>query len=144
MRTTTGRLGEQIAARYLAERGHTIVGRNVRVGVGEIDIVSIKGKTVHLVEVKAVTREPSSAHDMLGSKIVTREPFRHVTREMLHTGEDHLDWRKLRKLEQCAKAYMGGKGKKYRGYATQIDGIAIDLINATRTAHCRYYPQILG
>ncbi len=40
-------------ARLLERRGFTILGRNVRVGRGEIDIVAGRGNLVCLVEVKA-------------------------------------------------------------------------------------------
>ena len=48
-----GRRGEEIAARFLTERGARIVGRNVRVGRDEIDLLlDIDGKRV-VVEVKS-------------------------------------------------------------------------------------------
>jgi len=53
MSTAIGRRGEERAARYLARRGYLIVGRNVRLGRGEIDIVARKGDLVAFVEVKA-------------------------------------------------------------------------------------------
>ena len=55
-----GRRGEQIAARFLTDRGACIVGRNVRVGRDEIDLlVDIDGKRV-VVEVKTATDSGSS------------------------------------------------------------------------------------
>lgn len=55
-----GRRGEEIAARFLTERGARIVGRNVRVGRDEIDLLlDIDGKRV-VVEVKSATDNGSS------------------------------------------------------------------------------------
>ena len=55
-----GRRGEEIAARFLTERGARIVGRNVRVGRDEIDLLlDIDGQRV-VVEVKTATDNGSS------------------------------------------------------------------------------------
>lgn len=48
-----GRIGERQAAAYLRERGYRIVERNVRMRVGEIDLVACRGDSVVFVEVKA-------------------------------------------------------------------------------------------
>jgi putative endonuclease len=51
-RTETGRVGEEIAARHLAERGLTILERNVRFRDGEIDLVAEEGPVLVFVEVR--------------------------------------------------------------------------------------------
>ena len=48
-----GHRGEEVAARFLARRGMTIVARNLRSRLGEIDLVARDGATVVFVEVKA-------------------------------------------------------------------------------------------
>lgn len=48
-----GRIGEDIAVRFLTRRGLTIVGRNLRSRLGEIDLVGRDGSVVVFVEVKA-------------------------------------------------------------------------------------------
>jgi putative endonuclease len=47
-----GRAGEDIAARFLAQRGFTLLDRNWRGGAGEIDIVARDGESTVFVEVK--------------------------------------------------------------------------------------------
>ena len=49
-----GRMGEDVAHRYLRGRGCTVVARNYRMrsGAGEIDLVVWHGKTLVFVEVK--------------------------------------------------------------------------------------------
>lgn len=47
-----GRRGERLAAWYLWLRGWRILARRARVGVGEVDIVARKGRTIAFVEVK--------------------------------------------------------------------------------------------
>jgi putative endonuclease len=47
-----GRLGEDVAAAFLAERGYRVLARNVRVPGGEMDAVCLDGPTLVIVEVK--------------------------------------------------------------------------------------------
>jgi putative endonuclease len=48
-----GRDGERAAERFLRRRGYTIVERNYRCPLGEIDLVALDRGTVVFVEVKA-------------------------------------------------------------------------------------------
>ena len=48
-----GKLGEELAEKYLIERGYEILERNWRHSRFELDIIAIKGDTLHFVEVKA-------------------------------------------------------------------------------------------
>jgi putative endonuclease len=56
----TGRLGEDMAHRYLRKQGYTIVARNYRLASGEAeaDIIARDGEDVAIVEVK--TRETAA------------------------------------------------------------------------------------
>ncbi|WP_111720369.1 YraN family protein [Homoserinimonas sp. OAct 916] len=47
-----GRMGEELAARYLVEKGYAILDRNWRCDQGEIDIIAWQGGEVVFVEVK--------------------------------------------------------------------------------------------
>ncbi len=47
-----GKLGEQASATYLRARGHKILDRNVKLGIGEVDIIAYKGSTLYIFEVK--------------------------------------------------------------------------------------------
>jgi len=47
-----GRAFEDVAHRFLVERGWTVLGRNVRFGHREIDLIIRRGSTVAFVEVK--------------------------------------------------------------------------------------------
>ncbi|MBT3182512.1 MAG: YraN family protein [Deltaproteobacteria bacterium] len=51
-RREVGDFGEEYASNYLQKKGYSIVGRNVRYRVGEIDIVAKYGKELHFIEVK--------------------------------------------------------------------------------------------
>ena len=52
-RQRLGRAAEQLIATRLERRGWRIVGRNVRLPSGELDIVALDGSTLVFVEVKA-------------------------------------------------------------------------------------------
>src|SRR5205823_7606023 len=54
-----GALGERRAEWFYRLRGYTIVGRNVRLRAGEIDLIVRRGKTLAFVEVK--TRQSLAA-----------------------------------------------------------------------------------
>ena len=59
--TARGRQGEQAAASWLSSGGWTILERNFRTRVGEIDIVAARGATLAFVEVKSWSALPASA-----------------------------------------------------------------------------------
>ena len=53
------RFGERLAARFLVDRGAHILGRNVRVGRGEIDLHASVAGTLVAVEVKTLVAGPA-------------------------------------------------------------------------------------
>jgi putative endonuclease len=71
-----GARGEDFAARYLKRLGYHIVGRNVDLRVGELDIIAVDGRTVVFVEVKTRTSgaagSPAEAVDDLRQERMTR------------------------------------------------------------------------
>ncbi len=50
-------MGEQLASKYLIDRGYHILQKNFRTRFGEIDIIAQKQRTVIFVEVKARTSD---------------------------------------------------------------------------------------
>ena len=55
----TGKLGEQLAAKYLEENGYQIAAKNYRAGRGEIDLIAWKGEKL-LVFFEVKTRSTDS------------------------------------------------------------------------------------
>ena len=70
-RTDLGAYGEQLACRYLAEQGYTILDRNWRCARGEIDVVAATAGALVVCEVKTRSSELFGA------------PFEAVTRRKL-------------------------------------------------------------
>lgn len=57
----TGRIGEKIAEKYLKKNKYKIIGKNVRVGKSEFDIIGIKDETLVFFEVKTRTMPQNGA-----------------------------------------------------------------------------------
>ncbi len=59
----TGRKGEKLAARLMKKAGYRILGRNVRVPMGEADLVCLAPdrQTIVIVEVKTRTQHPTAS-----------------------------------------------------------------------------------
>jgi len=77
-----GKYGEELAARYLRERGMQILERNWRCAEGEIDVVALDGDCLVVCEVK--TRGGTGVGDPLES----------------------VTWEKARRLRRLAAAYL--------------------------------------
>jgi putative endonuclease len=77
-----GRLGEDLAVRYLQAKGHAVLDRNYWKKWGEIDLVSMGSDAlVHFVEVKSVTCENIEAYS--GVTVRPEENMHHMKREKL-------------------------------------------------------------
>ncbi|WPD22241.1 MAG: YraN family protein [Candidatus Electrothrix aestuarii] len=97
-RKTTGRAGEDAAVRYLEKMGYTILERNYRLRIGEVDIIARDKEYLVFIEVK--TRRSKT----FGS------PF------------DAVDNRKQQQIIQVASAYVRGKEVPVR-----FDVVAVHL-----------------
>lgn len=140
-----GKAGESAACSYLRLKGHTILGRNIRLKTGEIDILSSINDVIHVVEVKTATFTKGS--DFGKSK------------ELLYDPEDNFSNHKLKKLRILAREVQSSfphhamfqlGGMLLRdGNATdpdiQIDGLAIRLLidrGLIKKARVKYFPYI--
>lgn len=99
-RQTLGRSAEQAAADHLADEGWRLLGRNVRVGRGEIDIVMRRQRTLAFVEVKA------RASATCGSP------------------EDAVDARKQRQVARLAELWLAARPWALHG----IDDVRFDIV----------------
>jgi putative endonuclease len=84
-----GTKGEDLAVRFLKEKGYGIIKRNYKTPVGEIDIIAKDGKTLVFIEVK--TRIDVSFG----------YPF------------EAVDKRKRQKLKNLALLYLKSQGKEF-------------------------------
>lgn len=92
-RNDLGRVGEQLAAQYLIQRGYTLLASNWRCKGGEIDLVVQHGSSIVFVEVR--TRRAASVDAALES-ITPRKRERLLTAihtYLTETGLESADWR---------------------------------------------------
>ncbi len=114
---TTGKLGEDLACRYLTKNGYKILERNYRQPWGELDIICVApDKTLVFVEVKTVTGEDPKI-----------------------SAEDQLTKAKLQRLKRTAEMYANQSSYLIdRGW--QIDLLAINTLGLI--AKVRHYKNI--
>jgi putative endonuclease len=118
-----GRAGERAAARFLRRSRYRVIGRNVRMAVGEADLVCIAPdrRTIVVVEVK--TRLRGSNRSVLG-EIVPPEASVHVA--------------KRRKLRSVARAILAANG--WRDRPCRIDVVAVEWPAAGGRPTLRHSP----
>ncbi|OHA34703.1 MAG: hypothetical protein A2928_03670 [Candidatus Taylorbacteria bacterium RIFCSPLOWO2_01_FULL_45_15b] len=92
-RKMVGKIGEDIACRYLKERGYRIINRNYSKKWGEIDVICEKEGKLTFVEVKTVTHEINSSAD-LG-----------------YRAEENMHPWKIKRLSRTIQSYLA---EKYR------------------------------
>ncbi len=97
-----GKIGEDCACKYLKKEGYQIIERNYLRKWGELDIVAQKGKKIHFVEVKSVSRAlPAVALAKEGrSPTVIRE-----THDSYRPENNMHPW-KLQRLGRAVQSYL--------------------------------------
>jgi putative endonuclease len=92
-----GRVGEDLAHRYLRRKGCTVVARNYRArsGAGEIDLVAWDGQTLVFVEVKTRSSEeygaPEAAVDAEKRIAIERTARQYALRAGVEWGRTRFD-----------------------------------------------------
>ena len=126
-----GALGEEIATKYLKNKGFSIIDRNYLKKCGEIDIVAQKGKILHFIEVKSVSCENSSRFE--GN--VSRE-----TGE--YRPEDNIHAAKLKRLARTIELYLLEKFKDNEP-EWQFDAITVKLKLETKQAEIEFIENLI-
>lgn len=126
-----GVLGEEIASKYLGNKGFLIIDRNYLKKCGEIDIVAQKGEILHFVEVKSVSCE--NFGDFGGN--VSRE-----TGE--YRPEDNIHAAKLKRLARTIEVYLL---EKFRDSEPEwhFDAITVRLNLKTKQAEIEFIENLI-
>lgn len=115
-RQNIGKTGEDIACRFLLDRGHVILERNYRSGHLEIDIISFDDEGIHFVEVK--TRR----------KNIQAPP------------QENVDRSKQQKITRAAMHFLKSrKGLPYGNHECMFDVIAVTF--ESDNARLEWFPQ---
>ncbi len=122
-----GKLGEQIAANYLKNKGFEVIGMNYLKKWGEIDVIGKKDKKVHFVEVKTVSYETKQAL----AASVSRGTWK---------PEDNVHVDKIRKLSRAIESWIGENN--YKG-DWQIDVVAVKIVSCEKFATVKYMENIV-
>lgn len=112
----TGKIGEDIARKYLDKKGYKIVEQNYKTKYAEIDLVAKKGNEIVFVEVRTKKGENFG------------------------TPEETIDKRKLRKLWGNARAYTARK--KWQG-PYRVDAVCIVLKYDNSMERINHYENII-
>ena len=87
-----GDTGEEVACKYLQNKGFSVLERNYLRPWGEIDIVAKKAKKLYFVEVKSVTRESVRGE---GSRVTAG-----------YRPEENVHPAKLKRLHRAIQTYL--------------------------------------
>ena len=124
MRTTreTGKLGEDIACKWLVKHGYLVLERNYLKKWGELDIVATKDKKLHFIEVKSVFKDQNS----MGS----------------HRPEENVHSLKVRRLRRTIQTYL-----LERGYEVDVEFLfhilTVELDGRINRAHINLLENII-
>ncbi|MCR4824294.1 MAG: YraN family protein [Bacteroidales bacterium] len=118
-KATVGRKGEEEASLYLARLGHRILARNWRGGHLELDIITLLGNELHVVEVKSRTAP------------LMAEPQRNVGRD------------KQRRMVAAAQAFLHSDGRKDLPADLEIlfDVMSVVFYGSGADFEVEYYPN---
>jgi putative endonuclease len=123
-----GRVGEDIATKWLLDHGYEVLERNYLKKWGEIDIIAreTNGK-VHFVEVKSVSYETNDEIDVA----VTHETYR---------PEDRVDRNKQERLKRAIQSWI--IENKYKG-EFQIDILVVYLVPREKYAQVKLLRNVI-
>ena len=116
---TVGRKGEEEACGYLSRNGHRILARNWRGGHLELDIVTLLGSELHIVEVKSRVAP------------VMAEPEQNVRRD------------KQRRMVAAANAFLHSADRKALPADLEIifDVMSVVFFGTGADFEIEYYPN---
>ena len=134
----TGAFGENIAEKFLKNKGFYVICRNYRKKWGELDIVAEKDGVLHFVEVKTVSRRsyggPPSPNGFDGTSKFEQEINNYRPEDNMHP------W-KLQRLRRAIQTYLLEKYKSDPVW--QFDLACVFLDQERRVAKIRFMENII-
>ncbi len=131
----TGELGEDLAVKYLKNKGFTIIERNFTKKWGEIDIIASKQNKIHFIEVKSVSCET------LGN-VFSYQGIR---------PEENMHSNKLKKFYRTVEGFLAFDASRYipdfnknRELSWQIDLLCVYIDRENKKARVKVIQNIVG
>ena len=109
-----GQVGENVACRFLVKHGFSLVERNYQKKWGEIDIIARKGKILHFVEVKTVSRKNVKE---LKEEVDSFEP------------EENVHPKKLKRMSRITQTYLIEKNIEEEKWQFDVLAVFLDMEN---------------
>lgn len=133
-----GRIGEDVACKFLMKQGYQILTRNYLKKWGEIDIIAVKSKKTHFVEVKTVSK------DLKQDKPVSCETNNDVIHETNdeYRPEDNIHPWKLKRLSRVIQTYLIEKDFTEEN-EWQFDAITVFLDMKNKSAKVDHLKDII-
>lgn len=132
-----GRLGEDIAVKYLENKGFSVIERNYLKKCGEIDIIAKKAGITHFIEVKSVSESPDSR---LGRSENCGKNVSHVMDK--YRPEDNLHQYKLKRLSRTIQLYLFEKHANGE-LEWVFDAITVQIDARKRQARVKFIDNIV-
>lgn len=122
-----GRYGEDVAAKFLKNKGFEILGLNYLKKWGEIDIITRKDNKVCFVEVKTVSYETKANLESSVSRGTWRP-------------EDNVHAHKIKKLSRAIESWL--QEFRYEG-EWQIDVVAVKIVPREKYSTVKHIENVI-
>ncbi len=131
-----GKIGEELAKRFLMKHGYSILEENYTKKYGEIDLIAKKDGVIHFIEVKSVIVYKKSI-DIVES--VSRETYDPI---------QNLHPMKLRRLSRVIQVYLLNvpretKSKPFEDVKWQLDLITVKINEKDRIGTVNHIKDII-
>lgn len=147
-----GRIGEEVACKFLMKQGYQISTRNYLKKWGEIDIIAAKSNKTYFIEVKTVSRDLnmeskrniSDDNNSKHCKYVSCEKMNKVSYETKdeYRPEDNIHPWKLKRLSRVIQTYLGDKNSTEEDH-WQFDVITVFLDIKDKSAKVDHLKDII-
>ncbi len=117
----TGKVGEDIACKWLENHGFLVLQRNYLRKWGELDIIAAKDKILHFIEVKSVVKD---------------------SKERGYRPEENVHELKVRRLRRVIQTYLL-EGKYGVDAQFQFHVITVSMNPTTRRARVKFLENIV-
>jgi putative endonuclease len=129
-----GKLGEELAKKYLIKHSYTILAENYTKKYGEIDLIAQKDNKIHFIEVKSITTNETCQN-------VSYETSPNVTRDT-YDPLQNVHPMKLKRLSRVIQVYLLNKNVT-RDTLWQFDVITVKINQKDKIGTVKHIKDII-